>query len=302
MKIGYPCINRTLGCTGDRTFRLKSYSEERLVAAVANNLDCLMTMLRFNADHNMLFFRITSDLVPFASHPVNRFDWKGRFGAEFEEAGAFIREHDIRISMHPDQFTVINSPDPGVSKRSIRELLYHADVLDSMALDTTARIQIHVGGVYGDRDQSIRRFESVFRELPVQVKRRLAVENDDRLYGLRDCLSVSRQTGIPVIFDTLHHGALNSGEDIETAVEAASRTWTTETGMPMVDYSSQRVEGRRGRHVESIDLEDFALFLETTKPYDFDIMLEIKDKEESALKAVQAARRDPRFIHTEQHS
>src|SRR4030042_294856 len=126
MKIGYPCLNLTIGCKGARTFRLKSYSEERLVATVENNLNCLLEMLKFNVRHDILFFRITSDLVPFASHPICKFDWQVDFRGQFYEIGNFIKASDIRISMHPDQFTLINSVDEGVFERSVKELLYHA--------------------------------------------------------------------------------------------------------------------------------------------------------------------------------
>ena len=151
MKIGYPCLNLTIGCKASRTFRLKSFSEQRLIETVADNLDCLMHILRWNVERRILFFRITSDLVPFASHPVCRFDWLGHFRETFARIGAFIRSHNIRISMHPDPFTLINSRDEAIFERSCRELLYHAQVLDAMELDRTAKIQIHVGGVYGDK-------------------------------------------------------------------------------------------------------------------------------------------------------
>ena len=150
MKIGYPCINWTIGCKGDRTFRLKSYSEDRLIRTVRNNLDCLLAMLRFNVEHDILFFRITSDLVPFASHPVCDFDWLDYFKQDFAAIGSYINARSIRISMHPGQFTILNSPDAGVLEASSKELEYHAQVLDAMGLDTSAKIQLHVGGVYGN--------------------------------------------------------------------------------------------------------------------------------------------------------
>jgi len=295
MKIGYPCLNRTIGCKAGGTFRLKSYSEPRLIETVAANLDCLEAILQWNVGMRILFFRITSDLIPFASHPVCRFDWRRRFREQFERIGAFIREHDIRISMHPDQFTLINSLDETIFERSRLELLYHARVLDAMELGRTARIQIHAGGVYGDREASLERFVQRYRRLDPAVTSRLVVENDERCYSLRDCLVIHRQTGVPVLFDAFHHSILNHGEDVHACLEAVASTWTDSDGLPMVDYSTQAPDKPTGSHVSSIDVEHFGEFLRRSRPFDFDVMLEIKDKEVSAAKAVAAAADDLRF-------
>lgn len=295
MKIGYPCINLRLGCRSSSTFRLRSYSADLLRGKVAANLDCLMKILRFNVEHQILFFRISSDLVPFASHPICRVDWRRAFRNEFETLGAFIRKHRIRISMHPDQFTLINSVDPAVFRRSVKELRYHADVLDAMGLDPSAKIQIHAGGVYGDRAKSIARFVRRFRILPLSVRRRLAIENDDVNYPVADCLDIGRRTGLPVIFDAFHHGLNNRGEEICDVLPAVARTWRRRDGIMMADYSTQERGKRRGTHAHSIDPRDFKGFLADSRPIDFDCMLEIKDKEESALRAVAVARGDDRF-------
>ena len=103
MRIGYPCINLTVGCSSGRTFRLKSYSDSRTKQTVKNNLICLQRILKFNVEHNLLFFRITSDIVPFASHPTNNFDWQEHFKEDFERIGEFIIRNRMRISMHSIQ-------------------------------------------------------------------------------------------------------------------------------------------------------------------------------------------------------
>jgi UV DNA damage endonuclease len=252
-------------------------------------------MLRFNVKHRILFFRITSDLVPFASHPICQFGWQGFFQATFREIGDFIKAHGIRISMHPDQFTLINSLDIGVFERSIEELRYHAQVLDLMGLDTSAKMQIHVGGAYGNREKSISRFIDRFALIDEGVKARLVVENDDRIYRVEDCLRIHGETGIPVLFDALHHEANNSGKTTRELLALVSKTWKEGDGIPMVDYSSQKSGERKGRHTESIDPKAFRKFLLETNPFDFDLMLEIKDKERSALKAIEIASHDPRF-------
>ena len=101
MKIGYPCINRSIGCSGNRTFRLASYSDERLLATVKSNIDCLFKILAWNRDHDILFFRITSDLVPFASHPVCTFPWQNHVADDLAVIGDFIMGSRIRISTGP---------------------------------------------------------------------------------------------------------------------------------------------------------------------------------------------------------
>ncbi len=296
MKIGYPCINRSIGCSSGKTFRLKSYSDSRVAEILEMNLLCLKRILEYNAAHSIRFFRVTSDLVPFASHPVCRYPWQEKFASAFSEIGSFIHKEGIRVSMHPDQFTLINSPDQGVHERSVAELKYHAEVLDLMGLDTSAKIQVHVGGVYGDRSAAMERFIARYLELDSKIKRRLVVENDDRLYGIDHCMELHRRCGVPVLFDSFHHIVFNSGETVADAVSMAASTWDNNDGLLMTDYSSQKPGGRSGSHAESIDLEDFTGFLALSSGTDFDLMLEIKDKEQSAAMAIEIARTDPRFI------
>jgi UV DNA damage endonuclease len=288
-------VNRTIGCKGNRTFRLKSYSENRLIAIAANNLDCLGQMLRFNVEHDILFFRISSDLIPFASHDVCQFDWTGYFRREFEEIGNYVSSHNLRISMHPGQFTVLNSPHAAVLQNSIRELLYHTMLLDAIGLDSSAKIQVHVGGAYGDKSAGMLRFVEAFKDLDDRIKKRLVIENDDRNYGLSDCLKIHAETGIPILFDVFHHELNNYGESLKDAFKLFTGTWKQSDGIPMVDYSHQRAAKLNVMHAESIDVERFRRFLEQTEPFDYDVMLEIKDKEESVLKALPFLVQDSRF-------
>jgi len=292
MKIGYPCVNQTLDCTSSRTFRLASYSEERLIETVEQNLACLRRILEYNVQHGLLFFRLTSDLVPFASHEVNRYNWQEHFKLTFQRLGSYIKRNNMRISMHPDQFVVLNSPNEQTVKNSVAELVYQGSVLDLMGLDTTAKLQIHGGGAYGDKPSAIARFAEVYHTLlPDAVKARLCVENDDRTYSLQDCLQLHGETGMPIIFDNFHHECVNNGEPMREAVEMAASTWQPERdGLLMMDYSSQAPNERKGKHVQSIQEQLFHDFLAETEGLDMDIMLEIKDKEESALKAVALAR------------
>jgi UV DNA damage endonuclease len=244
-----------------------------------------MEVLTFNAEHNLLFFRITSDLIPFASHPVCIFPWQKEFKKSFQKIGTFIKKHNMRVSMHPDQFTLINSLKRDIFIRSTAELKYHADLLNLMGTDHTAKIQIHVGGAYGNKEESMKRFIRRFRRLPVRIKRRLVIENDDRSYSVKDCVSIHRETGIPIVFDTLHHKCNSGGKKMLNAFSSAHATWKSKDGPPVVDYSIQDRSRKKGAHAMSIHPRNFNNFLKQTEGFDFDIMCEIKDKEKSALKA-----------------
>jgi UV DNA damage endonuclease len=209
--------------------------------------------------------------------------------------------------MHPDQFVILNSPNIKTVENSINELQYHCNVLDAMCLDETVKVQIHIGGIYKDKKEATERFIRTFNGISKfagdSIKKRLVIENDDRLYSLVDCLSINNETGIPIIFDVFHHEMLSNDESLRIALQKAMSTWKMSyDGLPIVDYSSQNKvnerenKGRRGRHTGTIDLKLFNRFLKETQDLDFDIMLEIKDKEKSALKALEFLRINKYFV------
>lgn len=291
MKIGYPCINRSVGCTANSTFRLANYSEARLINCVSGNLECLQNILEYNIENGILFFRMSSDIVPFASHPVCMFDWESYFGKTLCCMGEFIKKHEMRISMHPDQFVLLNALKSDIVERSIAELDWHCRFLDALELDSSAKVQIHVGGLYGDRPEAIARFVSVYKTLPKHIKKRLVIENDDKLFTLSDCLEIHELTGSPVLFDNFHHVCNSNGMSYNEAWKAVTATWKKHDGIPMSDYSSQEPGAKKGKHAEHIDIKDFSSYLKEISSFDFDIMLEIKDKEKSAIEALAAARK-----------
>jgi UV DNA damage endonuclease len=285
MKIGYPCINRSIGCTANSTFRIASYSEGHLIEKVENNLNCLKKILKYNKEKRLLFFRISSDLVPFASHPVCRFNWQKHFKPTFKEIGEYIKDNDFRISMHPDQFVLINAEKKEIVERSIKELKYHNEILDLMKLKQDAKIQIHVGGIYKDKEKAKNRFTENYKKLPEKIRKRLVIENEERLYNLKDCLELSKITGVPVLFDFFHHECYNNKESFEKAVQQASQTWKKQDGIIMTDYSSQAPGEKTGKHTQHINPSHFEKTMKQVKNQNFDLMLEIKDKEKSAVEA-----------------
>jgi UV DNA damage endonuclease len=289
MKIGYPCINHSIGKKTVSTFRLSSYTEERLIQSIKYNLHTLVEILKYNIENNLMFFRISSDIIPFASHSICKFDWKEYFRSDFIKIGRLIKENKMRISMHPDQFVLINAKNQDIVNNSIKELGYHTDVLDLMRLDTSAKVQIHVGGVYGDREDSKKKFISNYKNLlPEKVKRRLVIENDDHLYNFTDCIEIHWKTDIPILFDTFHHQCFEDNLPLIHALQTAQDTWyKNRDGIIMIDYSNQEANERKGKHSNTLDMKQFKEFVLSITSLDLDIMLEVKDKEKSAKNALK---------------
>jgi UV DNA damage endonuclease len=289
MKIGYPCINHSIGKKTVSTFRLSSYTKERFIQCVNYNLATLVEILKFNIANNLMFFRISSDMIPFASHPICKFDWKEHFKSDLIKIGQLINHHNIRISMHPDQFVLINSKSQEIVNNSIKELEYHTDLLDLMALDYSAKVQIHIGGVYGDKEKSKKQFISNYKTLlSANIKKRLVIENDDHLYNLKDCIEIHEYIGIPILFDVFHHICFDNNLPLHIALQISNNTWNhSKDGIMMIDYSNQELNQRKGKHSHTLDIKQFEKFILSVSNLDFDIILEIKDKEKSAKKAIE---------------
>lgn len=287
IRIGYACINTELP-TSSRTFRLGSYSEERMLQVAHSNITALENILHWNEEHGIHLFRITSNLIPFGSHPINSGAWKQAFAHDFERIGHFIRENGMRVSMHPGQYTVLNTPDQGYLASVLRDLDYHASVLDLLGLDEDNKIVMHGGGAYKNKDLYFRLLQSRIAGLPHEIRQRLAMENDELVFHAEDILTLCRETGLPGILDVFHHEVLPSFSDTDIRAILLLFGQTRLGGRQKIHYSDQDPEKRRGSHSRSVDIPRFGKFLDTVRDLELDIMLEVKDKQSSVLKLRKA--------------
>jgi UV DNA damage endonuclease len=284
IRIGYACIN-TLLPSSNHTCRLENATPERILDLARQNLAALETILLWNAAHRIGLFRVSSEIIPFGSHPVNSLSWWEILVSELDALGQFIHENGMRVSMHPGQYTVLNSTREAVVEASIAELIYHTRFLDSLGLDSTHKIILHIGGVYGEKARSLQRFAVNYSGLPKEVRQRLVVENDEKSYTLADALALLETIGAPVIFDVFHHAWNPSfpGASLRELVERAAATWKPADGPPKLHYSNQWPGKPPGSHSRFVDVKAFAGFYEQISDLRLDIMLEVKNKEQSVL-------------------
>ncbi|MHA1995971.1 MAG: UV DNA damage repair endonuclease UvsE [Candidatus Hodarchaeales archaeon] len=292
MKIGFVgSANTTINCRPDKSFRLASYTEEKALETIESNLACIQKTIDFCIRNHLYFYRI-ADFIPFFSHS-NSIPWfhiEEAFSELFLEIGKRIRNNNMRISMHPGQYTILNSPKEEVLNKSIKELEANVWILDQLKLDRTAKVQIHVGGIYGNKEEATRRFIKNFQHLPEIIKNRIVIENDDRLFDFKDCTALSKELNVPIVFDVFHHTIRNNQESTLESLNILEDLWDNKDGIPMVDWSYQELDARMGKHANTIDLKLFENFISEISDKDFDLMLEIRDKEKSAIQAAKLLR------------
>ena len=288
MRIGYACLTVGVRNTELKKCMLRNANIPRLVEITEHNLNSLENMVDYNIYNNIRLFRISSDLIPFASRPDYPFSWREQFADRLEQIGDKAKKNAIRLSMHPGQYTVLNSPNKDVVERAIADLDYHSSLLDSMGLGSDSKIILHVGGVYKDKKEAINQFIINYGYLKNSVKQRLVLENDDKSYNIQDVLDIGTKLNIPVVFDNLHH-FLNSSKIQETDafwIQECKKTWKESDGCQKIHYSQQDLLKKSGSHSSTIKVQDFLDFYKNIERQDIDIMLEVKDKNLSAVKCI----------------
>lgn len=268
------------------------------------SLGFLDTIFDYLAETEIRMYRISSDIAPYITHPdMPQFHRQiDECQEELAALGEKARRLDLRLSMHPSQYIVLNSPDERIARSAIADFDYHARFLDTLGVGPEAKIITHVGGAYGDRAAAMQRFVDRYLELAEPIRRRLVLENDETLYSVPEIVSIHEQTGVPLIFDILHHRVNNPGDlDPADACRLCLATWPADQ-KPKIHYSSQReaerevarrVKGevklemrppKAGQHDDWIDPDDFLSFLDHMTGSRFDAMLEAKQKDLAVLR------------------
>ncbi|WP_134683305.1 UV DNA damage repair endonuclease UvsE [Brevibacillus migulae] len=289
IRLGYACISMATSNNPNKKTTLaqlgKMSPEEqrkKLRKVLQTNFFHLMELLAYNLENQIYLYRLPSEFIPFATHPVTEgWDWAKEFAWDFDKAGEYIRKHGIRLTSHPGHYSILNSDNPRVLEATIRDFAYHARVFDLMGLDDNSVLVTHVGGVYGDKKASLERFAKHYESLPGTIKKRLVVENDDTSYGMRDVLELCEKIGAPMVLDIHHHDCINEGEDWIAYLPRIIQTWGSRT--PKMHFSSPKSEKDFRAHADEIMLEDFLTFVNALTDYDVDIMLECKNKDLALL-------------------
>lgn len=284
MRVGYACVHTQLPSPA-RTLRLANASPDRLREVIVANLDAQEEIFRWNIANDIEVFRVTSNLVPFASHPVNTLAWWEEYEERFAELSELVAEGEMRLSMHPGQYTVLSSARPEVVDAAIGELAYHDRVLMLLGVGPAHKIVLHVGSGSASPDAADRFADAVERLTP-STRSRLVLENDER-WPIADVLVLARRCELPVVLDVFHHELAPSFAGIATRelVLLAAESWEAEDGRQEIHFSTQAPGKRPGAHSESLDDEAFARFASEVADLPLDCILEVKDKQRSVLRA-----------------
>ena len=286
MNLGYACINITLaekGITTNKGMVKRTYEAKGIQYAsqlALQNVHALYQILQWNVENNISVFRITSELFPWAS------EYKMKSIPDFKEIRSILEEAGklpVRVSTHPGPFNKLAGTGD-ILKNTIKDLEIHSQLFDLMELEPSHwnKINIHVGGAYGDKHETLKRYAKNFKKLSSNLQQRLSVENDDKkgLFTVSELLPLHDEIGIPIVFDYFHHKLHSGLLSEEQAFLTAYKTWSVK---PVFHYSSSKKENedttaKREAH------SDWVHEKITTYGKEVDIVLETKMKELSLLK------------------
>ena len=295
MKLGYACINSTLqaaeGITTNRGMRQKTFNEKGLdyVSELAlQNCKDLVNIVKWNEKMDIKLFRMSSDIFPWMTfYDFTDLSDYNEIVSLLKEVGQLADEYNQRLTFHPSHFNALGSPNPIVVEKAIKELNKHGEIMDIMGLSATVynKINIHVGGAYGDKETTLKRWINSYYLLDDSTQKRLTIENDDKanMYSVKELYKgISKQCGVPIVFDYYHHKFCTGGLTEQEALTLAVSTWPKDI-IPCCHYS----ESRRKEHLdESIRAQAHSdRITDTIQSYglDIDVVVEAKHKELAVL-------------------
>lgn len=293
VRLGYVSLSMPLGITSSGTITYTNYKktdqkQEKINQIIKSNLENLIEILNYNIKNNLHFYRLTSKLIPLATHSEVNFEYIEKYKSYYDKIANIIKNSNIRLDVHPDQFCVLNSTNKEVLDNAFRILEYHYNILDALKIENKVII-LHVGSSVFGKEKSIQRFKNNFYKLPVYIQKAIALENDDKIYNVSDVLGLCIDLDIPFVLD-YHHNICNSSEkNIEYYLTDIIKTW--KNNIPKFHFSSPKNKTKKDfrSHHDYIDSNDFIKFIEILKKYtkNADIMLEAKAKDDALFRLVR---------------
>ena len=292
IRLGYVALSVTLdNITTSSTMTLTNWNKtkdiEKLDKIIISNLNALIEILNYNIKNNIHFYRLTSKLIPLATHKDVEFDYLNKYKNYYKLIANLINNNNLRIDVHPDQFCVLNSTNQEVINNTINILNYHLNILKALNIKNPIII-LHVGSNVFGKKNSLSRFINVFKNLPKELQESIALENDDKIFNAKDVLYLCQTLNIPFVFD-YHHHRCNPCENIEKIIPEILNTWKNIN--PKMHISSPKNNTKKDfrTHNDYINIDDFLNLINLIKDYnkDIDIMIEAKAKDEALFRLVR---------------
>lgn len=302
VRLGYVALSKALdNVTTSSTITYtnyinKNYNTSKLLEITKNNLDSLYEIIKYNVKNNFHFYRLTSKLVPLATHDKVDFDYITPLLDEYKKIGKLINDNNIRVDTHPDQYAVLNSMDSKIVKNTVEILEYHYKIMDAIGIKDKIII-LHVGSSACGKKASITRFINNFNKLPDHIKKCIAVENDDKVYNIKDVLELCHKINVPMVLDYHHFICNNEKEDINDYLKEIIDTWDRK--LPKMHFSSPKSKLKKEfrSHSDYINKECFIKFINILKKQDkdVDIMLEAKAKDDAVSRLVRCLKYETNY-------